>query len=55
VGGAFVSDRHANFIVNDGSATAQDVLDLAKEIKSKIKEKFGVSLEEEVIIIGQTT
>ncbi len=55
VGGAVVSDVHANFIVNDGTATSQDVLDLIKEIKSRIKEKFGVALELEVIIIGENT
>lgn len=53
VGGASVSDVHANFIINDGTASAQDVLDLIKEIKSRIKAKFGVDLTEEVIIIGQ--
>ena len=53
VGGAFVSDIHANFIVNDGTATSKDVLDLVALIKSKIKEKFGVDLLEEVIVIGQ--
>ena len=53
VGGASVSDVHANFIVNDGTATAQDVLNLIKEIKAKIKAKFGVDLTEEVILIGQ--
>lgn len=52
VGGAFVSDVHANFIVNDGTATTQDVQDLIKEIKSRIKAKVGVDLTEEVIIIG---
>lgn len=52
VGGAYVSDVHANFIVNDGTATSKDVLDLIKEIKTKIKAKFGVNLTEEVIIIG---
>jgi len=54
VGGAVVSDVHANFIVNDGTATSQDVLELIKEIKNKIKTKFGVSLTEEVILIGDT-
>ncbi len=51
VGGAYVSEVHANFIVNDGTATTQDVLDLIKEIKVKIKAKFGVDLQEEVILI----
>lgn len=51
VGGAKVSDVHANFIVNDGSATSQDVLDLIALIKTKIKEKYGVDLTEEVILL----
>ncbi len=54
IGGASVSQIHANFIVNDGTATSQDVFDLGILIKSKIKEKFGVDLVEEVIIIGDT-
>ncbi|KKU26489.1 MAG: UDP-N-acetylenolpyruvoylglucosamine reductase [Microgenomates group bacterium GW2011_GWA2_46_16] len=53
VGGAVISDVHANFIVNDGTATSQDVLDLTAKIKEVIKVKFGVTLELEVIVIGQ--
>ena len=53
VGGAYISDRHANFVVNDGSATAKDVLDLIRAIKRKIKSKYGVSLELEVMVIGE--
>lgn len=53
VGGAYVSDVHANFIVNDGSATTKDVLDLIDSIKANIKDKHGVDLSEEVILIGQ--
>lgn len=52
VGGAVVSDVHANFIVNDGSASTQDVLDLIMVIKSRIKEKYGVSLQEEIFLVG---
>lgn len=55
VGGASVSEVHANFIVSDATATSQDVIDLTKVIKAKIKEKFGVSLEEEVIFVSQNT
>ena len=51
VGGAYVSDVHANFVVNDGTATSQDVLDLIATIKTKIKAKYGVNLELEVILI----
>lgn len=53
VGGASVSDVHANFIVNDGSATTKDVLVLIEEIKLAVKTKFGVSLELEVFFIGE--
>ena len=50
VGGAVVSEKHANFIVNTGSATSTDVLELIKIIKETIKEKYNVSLEEEIHI-----
>lgn len=53
VGGAVVSAVHANFIVNDGTATSQDVLDLTTNIKTVIKAKFGVSLELEVVVVGE--
>lgn len=53
VGGASVSQVHANFIVNDGTASSSDVENLVKEIKWQIKKKYGVKLEEEVIIIGE--
>ena len=52
VGGAQVSEKHAGFIVNTGGATATDVLTLAEEIKAKVYEQTGISLEEEPIVIG---
>ena len=52
IGGAMVSDLHAGFIINTGTATAQDVLSLIKLIKKTVKEKFGVELQEEVIYLG---
>ena len=52
VGGAVVSDVHANFIINDGTATSSDVVALVEEVKHKVKDKFGVSLIEEVIKVG---
>ena len=55
VGKARVSLEHGNFIVNDGKATAQDVLDLIDSIRSKAKEEKGVNLETEVQIIGEDT
>ena len=52
VGGAMVSKKHAGFIVNTGKAKAKDVLDLIKIIKQKVKSKFGITLKEEIQIIG---
>jgi UDP-N-acetylmuramate dehydrogenase len=50
VGGARVSDRHANFFVNAGSATAADMLNLISEVRERVRRASGVSLEEEVIV-----
>lgn len=51
-GGAQVSTKHANFIVNKGHAKASDVLVLMEQIQKSIFERFGVELEPEVIIVG---
>ena len=51
VGDFFVSPIHANFIINRGNGKTKDLLELIRIIKNKVKEKFGVGLEEEVIII----
>jgi UDP-N-acetylmuramate dehydrogenase len=53
MGGAQISEMHANFIVNTGNATAKNVLDLIEFIKSTILEKYNVPLETEVEIIGE--
>ncbi|MGR3293689.1 MAG: UDP-N-acetylmuramate dehydrogenase [Candidatus Scalindua sp.] len=50
VGGAIVSEKHANFIVNTGNATSTDILELIKIIKETIKKKYNVSLGEEIHI-----
>ncbi|MGO8702118.1 MAG: UDP-N-acetylmuramate dehydrogenase [Limisphaerales bacterium] len=52
-GGAVVSDVHANFIVNDGTASAADVLELIDFVKAQAKARRGIDLHEEVEIIGQ--
>jgi len=52
VGSARVSDIHGNFIVNDGGATAQDVLTLIHEIQMAAERNRGISLETEVQIVG---
>jgi UDP-N-acetylmuramate dehydrogenase len=50
IGGALVSDRHANFIVNAGKATYKDVTALMQDIKREIKRKFNINLEPEIKI-----
>lgn len=53
IGGAQISEMHANFIVNTGDAKAKDVLELISFIQKTIKEKHGVDLHTEVEIIGR--
>ena len=53
VGGAQISEQHANFIVNTGDATASDVLNLIAHVKKTIKEKFDIDIHTEVEIIGR--
>lgn len=52
-GGAVISPRHANVIVNAGGATAADVLELMLTIRRRVEERFGVRLEPEVILPGE--
>ena len=52
IGGARVSDKHCGFIVNTGEATAEDVRELIQEIRKRVKEKFHVDLETEVVFLG---
>ena len=53
VGKARVSEVHGNFIVNDGGATATDMLELIDRIKQAAKTKRGIELETEVQIVGE--
>jgi UDP-N-acetylenolpyruvoylglucosamine reductase len=53
VGAAVVSVEHGNFIVNDGNATARDVLELIAILKARVKEARGIELQTEVEIIGE--
>jgi UDP-N-acetylmuramate dehydrogenase len=50
-GDFYVSEKHANFIINRGKGKSADLTKLTKYIKKKVKEKFGVELKEEVIVI----
>ncbi len=53
VGGAVVSDQHANFIVNDRGATADDVERLIEIVQKKVREAEGVELELEIEVVGR--
>lgn len=53
VGGAQVSQKHAGFVINTGSATCEDVLSLIKKVKDTVKQADGVDLEPEVIFVGR--
>lgn len=53
IGGAQVSEKHSNFIVNFGGATAADVLTLINHVRSTILEKNGIDLHPEVLVVGE--
>jgi UDP-N-acetylenolpyruvoylglucosamine reductase len=53
VGGAMVSAEHGNFLVNDGSATARDILELIEIVKQRARAERGIELETEVEIVGE--
>jgi UDP-N-acetylmuramate dehydrogenase len=50
IGDACVSDRHANFFINTGRATARDMMLLIAEVRRRVHERYGVELETEVIL-----
>jgi UDP-N-acetylenolpyruvoylglucosamine reductase len=52
-GGAVVSAEHGNFIVNDGGATAHDILELIEIIRRRVRAERGIELETEVEIVGE--
>ena len=51
--GARVSPTHANFVLNDGTATAADIKTLIEQCRSAVKERFGVTLRDEIICLGE--
>ena len=55
VGGARVSEVHGNFIVNEGKATANDVVQLIAAIRQRARQERGIELEPEVMILGTET
>ncbi len=52
IGGAQVSEKHCGFIINVGNATAADISELMDEVAEKVEEQFAVTLESEIIRIG---
>ena len=52
-GKAMVSDKHANFIINTGGASAKDVMKLSELVFKKVKDKYGVQMQKEVFFIGE--
>ncbi len=53
IGGAQVSPKHANFIVNVGDATAADIENLINEVRATVEKNTGISLHPEVRIVGE--
>ena len=53
VGGAQVSEKHCGFVINAGNATAEDVCRLMADVQRIVREKFGVTLEPEVKLLGE--
>jgi len=51
-GGAQVSPRHANFIINTGDASAADVLALMTLIQRRVCEQYGITLTPEIVLLG---
>ena len=52
VGGAQVSEKHAGFVVNIGDATAADIKEVIEEVQARVKQRFHVDLEPEVVFLG---
>jgi UDP-N-acetylmuramate dehydrogenase len=53
IGGVMFSPKHANWIVNDGTATAADVRSLIETAQARVRDRFGVELVREVEFIGE--
>jgi UDP-N-acetylmuramate dehydrogenase len=52
-GGAMVSEKHANFLINTGGASAADIEGLGEEVRRRVYESFGIALEWEIRRIGR--
>ncbi|HEX4177998.1 MAG TPA: hypothetical protein VHY57_06150, partial [Rhizomicrobium sp.] len=52
IGAAQVSEKHTNFLINTGDATAAELEALGEEVRSRVKEKSGITLEWEIKRVG---
>src|SRR3546814_8525687 len=52
IGGAMVSDKHCNFLINTGTATAADLENLGEEVRRRVKARAGITLEWEIKRLG---
>lgn len=53
IGGAMISEKHCNFMINDGTATAHDLESLGEEMRKRVKDEFGITLHWEIKRIGE--
>lgn len=53
IGGAQVSEKHCGFVINVGNASAADVREVIDEVRERVKQQFGVTLEPEVVFLGE--
>ena len=53
IGGAYISSKHCNFFVNEKNAKSNDIENLINQVKKKVFDKTGISLELEIQIIGE--
>ena len=53
-GGAIISKKHANFILNQGDATADEIISLIQRVRDRVRESNGLILEPEVTLMGKS-
>ncbi len=53
IGGARVSDKHCGFVINTGNATAADIEEVIREVQERVKDRFHVELEPEIVFLGK--
>ncbi len=53
IGGAQVSEKHCGFVVNRGGATAADIREVIEEVQERVRDRFHVTLEPEIVFLGE--